>query len=186
MEPKRCASQRNRKFADGGGTSGRKSSNWSSRAKPDGRPGEEPGDVRLGWGPQVRREARLPRAARAPGQKEEERRPPDTNMGRIWGRMEALSQLGARLGEATQQPGREECATECVARFCRAAWPRILDEQAYPSWEDNGEYGDVFCNVPLVGSAKATLRLVLTRYDKFGAHMTILIVRTECTNAEAT
>ena len=82
------------------------------------------------------------------------------------------------------RPGREECATECVARFCRAAWPRILDEQAYPSWEDNGEYGDVFCNVPLVGSAKATLRLVLTRYDKFGAHMTILIVRTECTNAE--
>ena len=39
MEPKRCASQRNRKFADGGITSGRKSSNWSSRA---GRPGEEP------------------------------------------------------------------------------------------------------------------------------------------------
>jgi len=110
--------------------------------------------------------------------------PSDTNMGRVWGRMAALSQLGARLGEATQQPGREECATECVARFCRAVWPRILDEQAYPSWEDNGEYGDVFCNVPLVGSAKATLRLVLTRYDKFGAHMTILIVRTECTNAE--
>ena len=82
------------------------------------------------------------------------------------------------------RPGREECATECVARFCRAVWPRILDEQAYPSWEDNGEYGDVFCNVPLVGSANATLRLVLTRYDKFGAHMTILIVRTECTNAE--
>ena len=104
--------------------------------------------------------------------------PSDTNMGRVWGRMAALSQLGARLGEATQQPGREECATECVARFCRAVWPRILDEQAYPSWEDNGEYGDVFCNVPLVGSAKATLRLVLTRYDKFGAHMTILIVRT--------
>ena len=93
--------------------------------------------------------------------------PSDTNMGRIWGRMEALSQLGARLGEATQQPGREECATECVARFCRAVWPRILDEQAYPSWEDNGEYGDVFCNVPLVGSAKATLRLVLTRYGSY-------------------
>ena len=34
LEPKRCASQRNRKFADGGITSGRKSSNWSSRAKP--------------------------------------------------------------------------------------------------------------------------------------------------------
>ena len=93
--------------------------------------------------------------------------PSDTNMGRVWGRMAALSQLGARLGEATQQPGREECATECVARFCRAVWPRILDEQAYPSWEDNGEYGDVFCNVPLVGSAKATLRLVLTRYGSY-------------------
>ena len=65
------------------------------------------------------------------------------------------------------RPGREECATECVARFCRAVWPRILDEQAYPSWEDNGEYGDVFCNVPLVGSAKATLRLVLTRYGSY-------------------
>ena len=93
--------------------------------------------------------------------------PSDTNMGRVWGRMAALSQLGARLGEATQQPGRKECATECVARFCRAVWPRILDEQAYPSWEDNGEYGDVFCNVPLVGSAKATLRLVLTRYGSY-------------------
>ena len=65
------------------------------------------------------------------------------------------------------RPGRKECATECVARFCRAVWPRILDEQAYPSWEDNGEYGDVFCNVPLVGSAKATLRLVLTRYGSY-------------------
>ena len=36
FEPKRCASQRNRKFAGGGSTSGRKSSNWSSRAKPTG------------------------------------------------------------------------------------------------------------------------------------------------------
>ena len=64
LEPKRCASQRNRKFADGGITSGRKSSNWSSRAKPD-----EAGGMRLDRGGRAPREARLPRGARAPGQK---------------------------------------------------------------------------------------------------------------------
>ena len=52
----------------------KKSSNWSSRAKP-AKLCEEPGDVRLGWGPRVRREARLPRGARARSKREKGGRP---------------------------------------------------------------------------------------------------------------
>jgi hypothetical protein len=74
-----ASSQRNRKFADGGLPADKKSSNWSSRAKPDGRPGEEPGDVRLGWGPRVRREARLPHASRAWSKREKGDRPKGTD-----------------------------------------------------------------------------------------------------------
>jgi hypothetical protein len=73
------ASKRNRKFADGGLPADKKSSNWFSRAKPDGRPGEEPGDVRLGWGPRVRREARLPHASRAWSKREKGDRPKGTD-----------------------------------------------------------------------------------------------------------
>ena len=73
--PRDASSQRNRKFAGGGGiTSGRKISNWSSRAKPD-----EAGGVRLGWGPRVRREARLPHASRAWSKREKGGRPKGTD-----------------------------------------------------------------------------------------------------------
>ena len=64
LEPKRCASQRNRKFADGGFTSGRKSSNWSSRAKPD-EAVRGAGGMRLDRGPSPSRSASAARRARA-------------------------------------------------------------------------------------------------------------------------
>ena len=63
LEPKRCASQRNRKFADGGLTSGRKSSNWSSRAKPD-EAVRGAGGMRLDRSPSPSRSASAARLAR--------------------------------------------------------------------------------------------------------------------------
>jgi hypothetical protein len=76
LEPKRCASQRNRKFADGGLTSGRKSSNWSSRAKPD-EAVRGAGGMRLDRGPSPSRSASAARRARARSKKKRKRRPPE-------------------------------------------------------------------------------------------------------------
>ena len=57
-----------RKFGGRGVTSGRKSSNWSSKAKPT-----KP-EACVSTGARVPREARLPRAARAPGQKKKRKK----------------------------------------------------------------------------------------------------------------
>ena len=58
--------------------------------------------------------------------------PSEANAERIWGGgMCRLSVFGARLGAATQQPGMEARAAECMTRFCRAVHPRIFN-----AWSD--------------------------------------------------
>ena len=89
--------------------------------------------------------------------------PSEANAERIWGGgMCRLSVFGARLGAATQQPGMEARAAECMTRFCRAVHPRIFNAWS-DAWEDGGEWGHLFCmGTPLIGAAEPTLRLLLT------------------------
>jgi len=89
--------------------------------------------------------------------------PSEDNAERIWGGgMCRLSVFGVRLGAATQQPGMEARAAECMTRFCRAVHPRIFNAWS-DAWEDGGEWGHLFCmGTPLIGAAEPTLRLLLT------------------------
>ena len=66
LEPKKCVVAAQPQVCGRGVTSGRKISNWDSRAKPD-----EAGGMRLDWGPEPLVRARLPSAARVRSKKRE-------------------------------------------------------------------------------------------------------------------
>ena len=79
LEPKRCASKRNRKFADGGLPADKKIEQLVFQSQARRKAGRGAGGRASRLGPRVPREARLPHAARARSKREKGGRPKGTD-----------------------------------------------------------------------------------------------------------